>query len=196
MIIFNRAEKKYWTLKVILLEFCISYLVGILFAGLTNSVIIGKQTIIDSVMMLDLTKLSKTQMLIFLLQTRVKSFLFIWLFSVTILAVWYNVFYIIFNGFKAGCAIACATLLYGNSGFLRFLLIDVLQAIVYLPAMITTLLISYRIHNKLMVGLSMHKGRMILDELPSFLFLLAVVIIGCFLESYFLPVILNIVPIQ
>lgn len=187
MIIFDRIERKYGMLKVVLIQMFGAFIIGIIFANVIQVYVGHVQRIFDQMMVTDFGNLSSTQILILNLQRRIKNYLLIWLFSVTILAVPYNVCCILYNGFKVGLVVGEFSIFYGFAGFLRAISLGLPHMLIYIPVTISTVLICYQIHKKVANGLSMRKGRIILEQMPALFLMLALVVVGCFLETYVNP---------
>ena len=95
MIIFNKMKNKMGLMQVILLELAVSFIIGIIIASLTKATYRTNSQYIDTLVYLDLTEVDKFQLLLFVMQSRLKDYLLIWLFSITILAVPYNTFFVL-----------------------------------------------------------------------------------------------------
>lgn len=191
MIIFNRMKNKFGLLKITVFELLFSFAAGILIAILTRSAYGSNQAYIDTLAYMDLTQIDKLQLLIFVIQYRVKEYILIWLFSITILAVPYNVIYVVYKGFTSGFVVGAFAVLYSFQGVVYSLGLGTPHYIVYIIVLIQTIMLSYKLHERTANGVYNKKGRLILNQMPSFLVLLSMTIIGCFMETFLNPPLLH-----
>lgn len=187
MIIFNKMKNKMGLMQVILLELAVSFIIGIVIASLTKATYRTNSQYIDTLVYLDLTEVDKFQLLLFVMQSRVKDYLLIWLFSITILAIPYNTFFILYKGFTVGFVIGALSVLHGWKGTLCGLILGMPHSLVYLVVLVQTVILSYKMHEKIGNGVYNKRSRLFVKQLPAFFVLLSLTIIGCFMESFLNP---------
>ena len=141
MIFLDKMKNRLGLFKITVIELVASFLIGILIAYMTKSTYSQNSDYIGTLLYLDLTKLDKLQMLIFVMQYRLKEYLLIWLFSITVLAILYNNFYVLYKGFITGFVIGALSYLYGWKGFVSGLSLGMPHYIVYLIVLLQTVLI-------------------------------------------------------
>ena len=173
MIIFDKLQKKYNPLQFVMLELFTAFVLGVLIAAVTQQSYLANTEYIDAMLFTDFSRLDKLQLLIFVLQKRLRGFLIIWLFSITVLAVPYNIFIVAWKG------------------FLESLVLVMPQYIIYVPVFVEIVYLSYKIHNNSESALDKKKSRYLLGQLPACLFLLGALIVGCILETFLNPIILD-----
>ena len=191
MIIFDKLQKKYNPLQLVMLELFTAFVLGVLIAAVTQQSYLANTEYIDAMLFTDFSRLDKLQLLIFVLQKRLRGFLIIWLFSITVLAVPYNIFIVAWKGFSAGFVITSLSVIYGWKGFLESLVLVMPQYIIYVPVFVEIVYLSYKIHNNSESALDKKKSRYPLGQLPACLFLLGALIVGCILETFLNPIILD-----
>lgn len=187
MIIFEKMKNKFGLFKISVVELAGAFLIGILIACLTRTAYSTNSDYIDTLLFLELGKLDKLQLLIFVIQFRLKEYLLIWLFSITVLAIPYNTCYILYKGFTSGFVIGALAVLYGWKGLLCGLSLGMPHYIVYIIVLLQTVLVSYKIHERSGAGIYGKRTRVILKQLPAFLVFLSMTIIGCFMETFLNP---------
>ncbi len=186
MIIFDKIKNKLGLFKITVIELVASFVIGILIAYCSKTAN-GSSDYMGTLLSLDLAQLDKVQLLIFVMQYRLKEYLLLWLFSITILAIPYNNIYVIYKGFTTGFVFGALSYLYGWKGFVSGLSLGLPHYIVYIIVLLNTVLISYQLHEKSCSGVYSKKSRLYLKQLPSFLVLLSLTIIGCFMETFLNP---------
>lgn len=187
MIILDRIKQKNGLLQILIMELIGSFLLGVLIANVTKATYSTNTQYIDTLVYLDLNSLDKLQLLIFVMQYRIKEYLLIWLFSITILAVPYNTFYILYKGFTAGFVIGALSALHGWKGTLCGISLGMPHYLVYIVVLIQAVQISYKVHDRNSSGMYTKRTKLFVRYLPAFLVLLSVTIIGCFMEAFLNP---------
>lgn len=190
MIIFNRLKSKFGLLKITVFELLLSFAIGVLIAILTRSHYSANTEYIDTLAYMDLVHIDKIQLLMFIILFRVKEYLLIWLFSITILAVTYNTIFVLYKGFTSGFVVGVLAILYGYKGVIYSLGLGTPHSIVYIIVLLQTVTLSYKMHERATNGIFNKRGRLILNQLPAFLVLLSMTMIGCFMETFLNPPIL------
>lgn len=190
MIIFNRLKSKFGLFRITVLELLFAFALGILIAILTRPTYSVNADYIDTLAYMDLAHIDKLQLLFFIIQYRVKEYLLIWLFSITVLAVPYNTLFVLYKGFISGFVVGVLAVLYGYQGVLYGLGLATPHYLVYIIVLLQTVTLSYKMHERVTSGIYNKRGRLFLNQLPSFLVLLSMTIIGCFIETFWNPPIL------
>ncbi len=188
MFLSNKMKNKIGLIQILIIELVVSMIIGNLIAYLTKGSYCTNSKYIDSLLYLDLAELDHTQLLLFVLQSRIKDYLLIWLFSITILAVPYNTFYILYKGFTAGFVIGSLTVLHGWKGILLAVGLGMPHDLVYLVVMLQTIMLSYKMHENCNNGIYSKRSKIFVKHVPTFFVLLSVTIIGCFMESFLNPI--------
>lgn len=187
MIIFEKLKNKFGLFKISVVELAGAFLIGILIACITRTAYSTNRDYIDTLLFLELGRLDKLQLFIFIIQFRLKEYLLIWLFSITVLAIPYNTCYLLYKGFTSGFVIGALTVLYGWKGMLCGLSLGIPHYIVYILVLLQTILVSYKMHERSGNGIYGKRARIFLKQLPVFLVLLSLTIIGCFMETFLNP---------
>lgn len=187
MIFFSRLKNRFGFLKLTIVELVSAFFIGVFITCLTKVTYSTNSAYIETLLFLDVGQLDKTQLLIFIMQYRVKEYLLIWLFSITVLAVPYNTIFVIYKGFTAGFVIGALSHLYGMKGMFYGFGLGTPHYIVYIFALVQTVLVSYRLHERSSSGVYNKRTKLFIKQLPAFLVLLSITIIGCFIEAFINP---------
>lgn len=191
MIFFSGLKNKFGFLKLTIVELVGAFLIGILIACLTRTAYSANSAYIEALLYLDVGQLDKTQLLIFIMQYRVKEYLFIWLFSITVLAVPYNTIFVLYKGFTAGFVIGALSFLYGYKGMLYGLGLGMPHYVIYIIVLVQTVLVSYQLHERSSNGIYSKKSKLVIQKLPAFFLLLSSTVIGCFIETFINPLLVT-----
>lgn len=190
MIIFNKMKNKIGRMQVFILEFIVAWIIGILLAYFTKSAYSTNSQYIDTFVYLDLEEVDTFQLLLFVMQSRIKEYLLIWLFSITILAVPYSTFFILYKGFTIGFVVGAMAVLHGFRGAFYAISLGLPHFLVYSIVMFQTIMISYKMHDQYNSGICNKRYKILVKQLPAFMVLLSLIIIGCFLESFLNPLLI------
>lgn len=187
MIIFSQLSKKVGLLKIIILELVAAFLLGIFLSFVLEPVFSTNSDYTKALLFMDVAKMDKFQLFLYVLQYRLKSYLLIWIFSVTILCVPFNIGFVLYRGALSGFVIGMIALMFGAKGFFYGVSLSMPQGILYIIVMVRSVMISYRLHERMESMVYGNRTKMYLKQFPAFLTLLACTIIGCFLEAYLNP---------
>ncbi|SES91613.1 stage II sporulation protein M [[Clostridium] polysaccharolyticum] len=190
MFFWNKAKNKIGLLQKIMLEIIASFLLGIVIANLTKATYSSNSQYIDILVYLDLREVNRFQLLLFVMQSRIKDYLLIWLFSITVLAIPYNTLFLWYRGFTAGFVVCALSVLYGWKGTLCGLGLGMPHMLIYLVVFVQTVILSYKMHETSSNGVYTKRYRLFVKQLPAFFVLLSLTVIGCFMESFLNPVFL------
>lgn len=187
MIFLNKLKVKTGPLQLSMIELAASFVIGILIANVTKSAYSSNAQYIDTLVYLDLQGVDRLQLLIYVLQYRLKEYVLIWLFSITVLAGIYNTIFILYKGFTAGFVIGALAALNGWKGAICGIGLGFPHYLVYLVVLLQTVNMSYKMHEKSSSGLYSKRTRLFVKQLPAFLVLLSLTIMGCFMETFLNP---------
>lgn len=180
--------------KIGLLKFMI-FLFGIGVAGGILAAWISGQNYVSNSGNLDLLFLSniknmeiqKGQLFWLVFEKRLKDFLLLWMFSVTVLWTPYSILFLMYQGFLGGFFLITGMVLYGLKGMLLMLAYCMPHCFIYAPVFLYLLLRGWHLNRRLYqysYNKSPTKWKLFLEQLPAFLFLLIGLFLGCVLEAY------------
>lgn len=187
MTILDREKRKLMILQISLIELAGALLLGIIIANVTKASYSDNAQFIDTMVFLDMKRGDKIQHLLLFLQYRIKEYLLIWVFSITVLAVPYNTFCILYKGFVSGFVIGALSVLHGWKGSLYGISLGMPHDIVFIIVLLQTVCISYKLHNASTNSVYTKRSKLFVQYLPAFLVLLSLTIIGCFIEAFLSP---------
>lgn len=190
MIFLNKIKLKAGSFQISVLQLTVSFVIGILIANVSKAAYSPNSQYIETLVYMDLKQINKLHLLIYILQYRIKEYLLIWLFSVTILATVYNTIFILYKGFTAGFVIGVLATLSGWKGAFCGMGLGFPHYLVYVIVLLQTVKMSYKMHENYTSGIYGKRSRLFMKQIPAFLVLLSFTITGCFMETFLNPPIL------
>ncbi|SFR98796.1 stage II sporulation protein M [Anaeromicropila populeti] len=187
MKILENNLKKLNISKIMLLASVTSFVAGIVVSKLTKNGYTGFSEYINNILLSEFHSNDKIPLFLYILQRRLKNYILVWLFSVTILSVPYNLSYIFLKSFSSGFVLGALVILYGWNGFAAGLSYAFPHYLIYIPTMATAIIRTWKLHQRIQKGVYARKGKLILEQIPIFLCLFCCMIIGSVLETFVNP---------
>lgn len=173
-----------------ILIFCgIGLLVGIVAANAARQEYMDHAANFDVLFLSNIRNLDidRTQLFFMVLGNRLKDFLLLWVFSITILWQPYSICFCLYQGFMAGFLLMMTTNLYGIKGILLSLSYCMPQYLILLPVTAMVIIRCGYLNRKIYkysYSKAPSKWKLIQEFLPAFLLFALGIILSCVLEAY------------
>lgn len=176
-------------LKGMMITLTAGLFLGVLFAIIWKEGIQHHITSLDMIFVknLESVKIGSWEFFFFALEKHIKSYLLIWIFSLTIFSKLYQVGYLLYKSILAGFSVTVSILLYGGKGVLLSVAYCMPQGLIYVPIFMYTIIHCFHFHCE--TRQAMYAGnsltwRWYMKESMTFLLCGIAIVLGCYLESY------------
>ncbi len=188
-ILLNKNKRGFTKNDILIIIFFIGLIVGTIFANIFRTLYINEINIVNDYFSNKLVNMDIEygSLLKYILFSRIKYFIILWLFSITILGLPVIFIYLIYSGFLVGFIISISTMKYGIMGILLFIVYLFPHGIIYIPVIAISIQRAFIMCKRMYYmknGVKVNKKNIILEYLFTIILLLVMIIIGCFIETY------------
>lgn len=167
----------------------IGLFLGVLFANVFKSFYYDRMMSYHNEIFTDIVRerIDYKGLFIYVLGKSLREFAVFWLLSITILGIPYMIIKIIAFGFSTGFFISAIAMQYGFKGLLLILVYKFPHGLIYLPLIILCLYRGYNLSKSIYYESRDYIGtirRQLKSYMMLWLFLIALLVLGCFLEAY------------
>lgn len=184
-----RIREHMGIIKGMMITSIIGLFLGFLFAMIWKDAIQHHITSLDLIFVknLESAKIGSLEFFFFVLGKRIKAYLLIWIFSLTILSKLYQVGYLLYKGVLIGFTICVSILLYGGKGVILSASYGLPQGLIYIPVILYTIVHCFHFNldiRQQTYSESSRNWKWYIKEGMTFLVCGIGIVLGCYLESY------------
>lgn len=181
------SKKISFSVKIIIILFTIGLLLGCITGYFMKSSLYSPLINIynDIISRMNDLDINKTDIFILSLQRNVKYYLLLCIFSTTNL---WNIYYssfMLYTGFSNGLLLSFNTILYGNTGYIKYICYQFPQALIFVPLYIIIILHCCRFHRQFIeCPDTAKKGKLLVQQFPFFICIIILISASCLIEAW------------
>ena len=167
-------------LKGVILLYLLGFVIGFgIFLGFQEKLTDGVYGFYaDLIYNLEHYEISSIELLKKVIVTEFQSFFLLALFGISILGIPYIFCFLVGNGVLGGFLLGSMLITFGSKGILVSVLYGFPQVFLYVPVKLAM------IHKSYDMGMYGLKKKLLLEQIPSVIILLGILLAGCFMEAY------------